>query len=298
MSNLLLAQIFAVLTALGYASSDVAARYGLRTSTPTSAIFMMAMMTLLLYAPTAAATFRWEDWNLKGALVFLRGGIASPGAAAMFHYKSFRRIGIARTVSVVGCAPFFTVILAVLVLGERPNSLIYMGTVLIVGGVVSLAFERKSAARDRGERRSVWRDFIFPVGALLMFVAATTLRKVGIQLLPSLSVGLTLSGIGSLFIIGCWYPFLRPEERLRFNRVSFWQFVVSGGLAALGHLAFFAALKLAPLSTVAPLIFTTPLFAVIFSWMFFREVEKLNARVVAGALLICAGAALVTISRG
>ena len=300
MSELFLAQIFALLTALGFASSDVAARYGLRTSTPVSAILMMTVMTLLLYAPAAAATFRWEALNAKGVFVFLVAGVAAPGAAAMFHYKSFQTIGLARTVSIVGCAPLITVIFAVLVLGERPKPLIYAGTVLIVAGVMGLANERRSAAHKMGGRggKSVWRDFIFAAGALLLFAAATTLRKVGIQLLPDLSMALTLSGLGSLLAIVCWYPFLPRRERFRFNRVNFWQFAASGVLAALGHLTFFAALKLAPLSSVAPLIFTTPFFAVLFSWLFFRELEKVNARVVAGALLICAGAALVTIYRG
>jgi len=114
MSELFLAQIFALLTALGFASSDVAARYGLRTSTPVSAILMMAVLTLLLYAPAAAATFRWEALNAKGVFVFLVAGVAAPGAAAMFHYKSFQTIGLARTVSIVGCAPLITVVLAVL----------------------------------------------------------------------------------------------------------------------------------------------------------------------------------------
>ncbi len=250
MSELFLAQIFALLTALGFASSDVAARYGLRTSTPVSAILMMTVMTLLLYAPAAAAGFRWEGLNLKGALIFLIAGLAAPGAAAFFHYMSFRKIGLARTVSVAGCTPLVTVIFAVLVLGERPKPLIYAGTVLIVAGVMGLANERRSTAHKMGGRggKSVWHDFIFAAGALFLFSTATTLRKVGIQLLPDLSMALTLSGLGSLLAIVCWYPFLPRRERFRFNRVNFWQFAASGVLAALGHLTFFAALKRLPRS--------------------------------------------------
>ncbi len=298
MDELLLAQIYALLTALGFATSDLAARYGLRSSTPISGMLMMVVMTLLMYGPNAVAGFRMRETDYVGLAIFFLAGVGAPGLGPTFHYMSFQRIGMARTISIVGSTPLLTVFIAVLALDERPTTLTYIGTVSIVAGVISLANEQRSATRQESAAKPVWTYFIFAVGSLLGFSAATALRKFAIQMVPNLSLALTVSGLGALLVIICWYPFLPPSDRFRFNHRTFWIFVVSGGLAALGHLALFAALQHGPLSSVAPLVYTTPLFAVAFSWIFFPELENLNFPVLTGAALICAGAILVTVSRG
>lgn len=296
MIDLPLAQVFALLTAIGFATSDVAARYGLRASTPISGMLMMVVMTLLMYGPSALTVFRSEEVNYTALAIFFLAGIGAPGLGPAFHYLSFQRIGMARTISIVGSTPLLTVFIAVLLLGESPTTLTYLGTFSIVSGVIFLANEQRAITKKENTGRPIWSYFIFGVGSLLAFSIATALRKIAIHMLPSLSLGLTVSGLGALLVIIFWYPFLSPSDRLKFNHQSFWYFIVSGGLAALGHLALFAALKNGPLSTVAPLVYTTPLFAVAFSWIFFRDLERLNLRILLGAIMICAGAIFITAS--
>lgn len=299
MDSLWAAQIFSLLAALGLATGDVAARFGLRASTPITGILVLMVTTLVMYGPLAVATFRPEEMELRGLLILVAAGFAAPGLAGTLHYMSFRRIGLSRSVAIVGSSPLITVIFAVVTLGERPNWLVYWGTVLIVAGVISLAREQRGAG-SRGEagRKPVWYYFVLPAVATLLFGAAATLRKVGISMIPNLSVALSASAIGGLLAIALWHPFLPREERVRLGRRNVGYFVANGVLVSLGHLAFFAALQRGPLSIVAPLVYTTPLFALAFSWLLFREVERLNARLAASALLICVGAALVTLSRG
>ncbi|MBI2880807.1 MAG: DMT family transporter [Candidatus Tectomicrobia bacterium] len=299
MDSLWAAQIFSLLAALGLATGDAAARFGLRASTPITGILVLMVTTLVMYGPLAVATFRPEEMELRGLLILVAAGFAAPGLAGTLHYMSFRRIGLSRSVAIVGSSPLITVIFAVVTLGERPNWLVYWGTVLIVAGVISLAREQRGAG-SRGEagRKPVWYYFVLPAVATLLFGAAATLRKVGISMIPNLSVALSASAIGGLLTIALWHPFLPREERVRLGRRNVGYFVANGVLVSLGHLAFFAALQRGPLSIVAPLVYTTPLFALAFSWLLFREVERLNTRLAASALLICVGAALVTLSRG
>ena len=47
-------------------------------------------------------------------------------------------------------------------------------------------------------------------------------------------------------------------------------------------------------SVVAPLTNVTPLFVIVFSLLFLRGIETLNARVIGGAVLIVVGACLIT----
>lgn len=298
MSPLLTAQVLAILTAFGYASSSTAARFGMRTSNPITAILTLVWVTLLLYGPAAIHTLRTSSVDARGLLWLAAAGIAAPGLAGTLHYMGIRQIGLSRSTSVVGSSPLVSVIIAVAALGENPSPLIYAGTLLIMAGITFLSHERKSASDAGNKRRAFWSGFLYASGAAFMFGVAGVLRKAGITLIPFVSVGLCTAAIGALVAILLWNPFLPREDRIRYGRKNIGYFLVSATINSLSHFAYFNALKRAPISAVVPLAYTTPLFALAFSWLFFRKMERLNARVIVGAVLICGGAALVTLSQG
>ena len=66
--------------------------------------------------------------------------------------------------------------------------------------------------------------------------------------------------------------------------------VVSATAQLLGYIA----LSEGDVSVVVPLINTNPLFIVLFSALFLRDLETVNARVAAGAVLIVTGIVLIT----
>lgn len=298
MSSLLLAQFFALFTAFAFAAGDTTMRFALRTSTPISGTLVQSLLMLALYLPIAIITSTPDALPLSGLLLLFAAGVASPGLASIFYYTSFRRIGLSRSSSIIGSSPLVTVIIAVLTLGERPNTIVYLGTLLIVIGVISLARERSSTSSAEGKRKSVWRHFLFAVLATLMFGLTAVLRKAGLSITPVLSVAMCMAGIATLTVVTCVNPILSQEFRVTFNGPSLKLFLLSGLCLSTGHLSFFAALQRGPVSSVAPLVYTTPIFALAFSWLLLREVERLNTRLIYSAILICLGAGLVTISRG
>ena len=84
MIDLPLSQVFALLTAIGFATSDVAARYGLRASTPISGMLMMVVMTLLMYGPSALTVFRSEEVNYTALIIFFLQGSVLPDSVQHF----------------------------------------------------------------------------------------------------------------------------------------------------------------------------------------------------------------------
>jgi drug/metabolite transporter (DMT)-like permease len=276
---------------------NVSVRYGLRTSTPITGTLTLAVVTLLVFAPIALAASSPAEIKVRGLLAFFAAGIASPGLARTLIFMSFRRIGLSRSITIVNSAPLITVILAVIALGERPTFLVYVGTLLIVAGVISLTYEQRFASQSEGHGKPVWYYFVYAVTAAFMLGISITLRKVGVTIIPTLSLGLCIAGLGTLLAIGLWYPFLPQEDRFQLGRKNIGFFLGGGLLTNLAMLSYFAALQRGQVSTVTPLASTVPLFTLAFSWVLFREVERLNFRVAAGAFLVCAGAALVTLSR-
>jgi len=298
MTTLLAAQIFALLTAFGLTTCDAVARYGLRSSTPVTAIVTLAGVTILLYAPAAAGAFIAQEVNPLGFLILVCAGAAAPGLGGTFFYMSVQRIGMARTASFAGSSPLVALLIAVTLMGEKPGPWTYLGTGLIVGGVIVLSNEHRLAALPGRGNQPFWRVFILAASATLLFAVAAALRKVGVIRVPSLSVALCAASIGVLGATLFLHRFLPEGNRIRFTRQSVGWFAASGAINSLAHLSFFSALQRAPLSSVVSLAYVSPLFALGYSWLLFREVERLNIRVLAGALLICAGAVVVTQARG
>ncbi len=69
--------------------------------------------------------------------------------------------------------------------------------------------------------------------------------------------------------------------------------IPAGLCASLGHLFFFGALSGGSVSMVIPLFQAQPLFIILATHLFLRELERVSRLLVFGALMIVAGAVLV-----
>lgn len=297
MDPLVLANLLALITGLAFAAGDTAVHFGLRTSTPITGVLALAVVTLLIYGPIALATFPVTEIGWGNFLIFLVAGIASPGLAGTFLYMSFRIIGLSRSVTVISCAPLLTVFFAIVFFNEKPTYLVFIGTLFVILGVMLLGRERTINKKENSSSKSGWYSFIYAVLTILMFSLTAVFRKIGVSKVPSLSVGVAIAALGALLVVLIWNIFLPQKDRIRIGVYDTKFFLLSGLLSSSGHLAFFAALQMGPLSTVTPLVYSAPLFALVFSWIFFRKSERINKILVSGAALICIGAALVTLSR-
>ncbi len=73
--------------------------------------------------------------------------------------------------------------------------------------------------------------------------------------------------------------------------------LLSGCFSALGVALFYYTLSIAPVVVVSPLVGTHPLFAILFSYLFLRGLERVTLRLVLGALMVTAGVAVIAVSR-
>jgi uncharacterized membrane protein len=83
-------------------------------------------------------------------------------------------------------------------------------------------------------------------------------------------------------------------HQLRMERDGLLFFVCAALVAASAQVANFVALGRGQLSVIIPLLNTTPLFTVLFSAIFLRNVETVNLRIILGAALMVAGVVLIT----
>jgi len=78
------------------------------------------------------------------------------------------------------------------------------------------------------------------------------------------------------------------------NRQCFWWFLAAGIVISLGMTCIYYALDLGKVSVVIPIASTGPLFSLMLTALFLRDVERVTLRIVMSALMIVAGVVLLT----
>jgi len=129
------AQIFALLTAFAFASSNVAVKRGFSFTTPITATFVsLAIHSVVLWI-AVFVTGGIPPVATAAIVAIAVTGLLQPGIRH-FHYTGIHKIGTSRAVTLRNSYPFLTVIAGIVFLGEPLTLLGMAGTVLVVGGIV------------------------------------------------------------------------------------------------------------------------------------------------------------------
>lgn len=160
-------------------------------------------------------------------------------------------------------------------------------------------------ARVWGIERASIAGYLFGIATAACWAASPILIRKGLVGLPSplwgVTVGLAVATIGFM----SWLRVRRPEPHQRMRswtamdrriRVAIWFQVVAGLASALGSIGRTIAIDVAPVVVVVPLVQTASLWTIVFApLMLGRQVERVTPKLVLGAVLVVAGAALVIV---
>lgn len=297
----------AILASLLFALADTTIRSALRFTTPITASFLTVAMQWVIYTALNGATGGFSDLNLPGLLWFILAGLLNPVLFLTFFLLGMQRIGVSRSSTLKGSAPIYAVIFAVAFLGERPEPLQYLGIGLVVAGVITISTEGGGRGEgisplshrpgpQRGSSRAPGRkiDILFPLLAGLSSGIASNLFKVSLGHLPSPLLGAWVGASEGVLLFPL-LAFLFPEgERFRLLPPA-WPWLLLGGLAASAAVyGLFLSISLGQVSIVFTLIQTSPLFVLLISAIFLRQMERVTPGVAFGAILTVGGGALVS----
>jgi transporter family protein len=240
------------------------------------------LVAFALALPVAIVAAAWPGPARVGAAwPFLLAGVLSPGIAQIFVTLALRDAGASRTSIAFGSAPLVAVVGALLFLGEPLRAPLVVGALLIVTGGLALAVER-----DRPEH-------IRPIGLLyaLTGVALFASRDNLLRWLARhdapvapVSAAVTL-GIGVVVTL-LWLRRL-PSRR------SLVAFIPGGAAFGVSYLCLFEAYYRGRVTVVSPLVATESLWGVLIAATLLRHTELVGRRLVAGALLVVAGGAVI-----
>jgi drug/metabolite transporter (DMT)-like permease len=283
----------AILLALGSAillgGGLVLTQFGLRTVHPLSGAAISVPSFTLVFLLLSPVLLHGQTIEWRAVPIFVAVGLVFPAALTMLTFASNRALGPVVTGALGNLSPLLSVAVAVILLHEPLRALQFAGLVVAVLGVFAITVTRTDDMRD-------WRTWalLLPLGASVMRGVVPPIIKVGLEVWPNpIAAGLTGYIASTLTVL--------TVERIRTGRFvtqapwsgKMW-FALNGICNGTGTLLLYLALGAGPVSLVAPLYATYPLFTVGMSAIFLGNV-RITFRLVAGTALTVGGVVLILI---
>ena len=305
--------VLAVLgAALFFAVADICVKKALPFTTLITASLVTVAVQWLLYTAVILAAGTFSQMNPAGVIWFAVTGVLNPVLFLVFYLIGFQRIGVARSAPLKGASPVFAVVCAFLVLGERLEVGQYLGIAMAIGGIGVIStegwvkpsgetdpsgFSRVQPAGEfsAGLSRPRKIDYLFPILAGATTGVSSVMLKIGLSKMPSPLLAAWLGVTVALVLLPLLAFIFPPGERFGLRAPGLPWLLLGAVAATVAVYALILALNLGQVSVVTTLNQTSPLFVLILSVLFLRQLERVTLRVAAGAILTVGGGILASV---
>ena len=284
-------EILALASGLSYTIALIALRQGFRSGSPLAGVFVGNIIVSLAGLTAAFFLGTLQKTAPPAILWFMLGGCLSQGLGHLVSFVGIERLGVSRAVPVQASAPIWGVLFAVAFLAERPGVAVWLGTVLIVAGlmVISRVIVEEESSSENLSRGAL----IFPITASLFYAIGPVAAKTGFahQATPMVAIGFAFGvSIPLLLLVK---PLLPGGGVIRADARALRWFVLAGVSTTAAAGCFWSALAIANVSTVLPLSRMTPLWVAIFSYLFLGHLERVTPLTFLAAGLVVLGGTLI-----
>lgn len=230
-------------------------------------------------------------WRWEGFAWFAVLGVFNFSLNRWMFLNGMRAMGPSRHITITSLSPLPTLLIAVLALGERPGMLVLTGTVLVVVGVSTVCY---SPAKGRWLQAGIG----WSVACTLVFVAGSYMRNRGMNVMPAAALLTAWAAFIALPAGMMMTPYL-PKKHTSFGNagMAVVPAVVAGIIFSSVHQVFINTTLMGQLSLAVPILSAAPVFVMLLSVIFLRDLERLNLRVVLGILITVFGMAAIGVGR-
>jgi drug/metabolite transporter, DME family len=276
----------ALSSALLSAAATILIRQGLRGYGPYTGVWINMLVGTLCLWGAVLLTGGMGRPTPEAFGLFVLAGLIGTVAGRVLRFFAIETVGASITGGFMNVTPLVSSGLAILLLGEHVTIPIVVGTLVIVAGATLLS----TGGRSLGVRPAhLW----LPILSATCFGIVAILRKIGLSGMapvPGTAVNVTTA-----LVVFTGFLLASGQRGMMVCRgPSLVYFVAAGVTENLSVFLVVLALSFGTVSVVAPLTNVTPLFVILFSLLFLRGIEALNARVIGGSALIVVGAVLIT----
>jgi drug/metabolite transporter (DMT)-like permease len=258
------AELLALAGAVFNALSHVAAKRAVRVASPTMFLAVRWAVSATMVALVTTLLGAWDSFVIAGGIAFVvLGAFFGPVGAWSCYTRSILHLDVSIAYALSQFSILGSMLLAILILGERPSMMTLAGAGLVVVGA--------SLLQGRPDR---WRQSkLSRVGALLALGAAGCwavsyfLWKVGLGTLPVLEVLLIRSTVAAIILQSIILRFgTVPSLPGAYSLVTRQAIAYAALVSLLADVCSFglqfAALRIGNLTTVGPIVSSSPLFLV------------------------------------
>ena len=288
---------FAFLSACGFASGNVLIRVGTqRVPPPTAALLtVLSSMILVVGLGLVLNLDEYRSLSLTAMGWILVMGIMGYPVARVLLITAISMVGAARAVTMSGIQPVIAFTLGVLLLGERPDLLVILGTPVIVVGLFLVVMPRRGSNSGDPVMNVKRIGYLLALAGAATFASRDVISRHVVSDLadPLVTAGLALAVGGVILTVILHRQAVRSIQSLPRNYLLICS--LAGLFQGLAVASLFQALSRAPVTVVSPIYACTPLITLVLAGIFLRRIEVIDLMLAVGTLLSVAGVILVVL---
>ena len=317
---MILGALFALASSFSFGVNSILVRRGITGAGATAA--QGAFISVLLGVPFGLAAvlatgqlFRFGQFSLNGYFLLAAAGVVHFVVGRYCYYRAIGAIGAPRTVTIQTIVVPYSIVMAMVLLGERPTFLMYAAIALILCSPALMIERRKrpappthphpnplpegegtrpATAAPAVELRMV-EGYVFSLLSSVAYGTSPILIRAAMEgATDAAAVGTFIAYIGASAVLVA--SLALPVQRHLVGTINLHYMRLFGGAGLsvfIAQLLRFFALSLADVSIVNPLMRTVGVFTLVLSYMVNRRLENITLGVVLGVMVSFAGSALL-----
>ena len=252
----------------------------------TAALASAIVQTVTLWS-TVFLTGGIPEVSPVAVILFIIVGILQLGTR-LFAYTGVAKIGASRSSTLQATSPLVSTVIALTILQEEAGFAVLMGTLLVVIGIILISWRPEKQILNYR-----WWHILLPLTAALLTGVNHPIRRYALQISNQPVFLAALMGITSLTCISGYLTLPGAIKRLDWNRRALIPLLSTGIFETLGIITVIYALSVGPVVVVAPVAATYPLWVLLGTVVFSRDLEQINVRIFISALCVMAGTAAI-----
>jgi len=283
----------ALFSSLLISATTIIMKKGIERTNPTSAMLVVTLVGTFILLGLSLPQVQLGHLKSKAFPLFVLAGIFSPALVRWLYFISIDRIGPSMSSSILSTGPAFTAVIATVFLKEKVTLNIALGIILIIGGIIT--FERDLHTDGKLTVRHK-QDLIFAVLAAILVGLAIVIRKMGLNILDEPLFGVTVGFTTSLvfYALMC-LAFKSMRAAISLNLKNALYLCGAGVFLTTAWLTLFYALSYGDAIIVAPLASLHPVMVLGWSYLFFKDIEKITFKTVLGIIIVLIGVLLIAL---